>query len=144
MRNRYDENEHQKYSYDDRGHLFNSCTDHPGGRRYSTTPNHERYNNTDNSLVIEALEKNSKHFNLINRQPLATAAPSVIREFDGTEKGSTIPWLNQVELVAERNNTNPTEIGISKLVGIPLRNMIAIKHEEGKYEWMFLILFDFM
>ena len=67
------------------------CTEHPGGRKYSTTPNWDRYNNTDNSLVIEALEKISNHFDLINRQSLATAPLSVIKGFDGIDKGSTIP-----------------------------------------------------
>ena len=135
MRNRYDEHEHQRYSYNDRRYSLNRYTEHPGGRRYSTTPNQDRYNNTDNSLVIEALEKISNNFKLINRQPFVTAALSTIKEFDGTDKSSTIPWLNQVDLVAEKSSTNPIEIGISKLVGIPLRNMINIKHEEGNLMW---------
>ena len=100
MRNRYDENEHQRYSYNDRRYSFNRQTENSGGRRCSTTPSHERYNNTDNSLVSEALEKNSNDLNLINWQPLATAALSVIKEFDGTNKSSTIPWLDKAELVA--------------------------------------------
>ena len=88
------------------------------------------HNNTDNSLVVETLEKISHNFNPINRQPLVTAALSAIKQFDVTDRSSTIPWLDQVELVAERSNINPVEIGISKLVGILLRNMITIKCEE--------------
>ena len=83
--------------------------------------------NADNSLVMEALEKISNNFSLINRQTVMTGALNVIKEFDGTHKSSTIPRLEQVELVAEMNNTNRIEIGISKLVGIPLGNMITIK-----------------
>ena len=128
MKNRYDENEHQRYSYNDRRYSFNWCTKYPDGRRYSNTPNHDRYNNTDNSLVNEAFQKISNNSDLINRQPLVTASMSAIKEFDVTNKCSTIPWLDQVELVAERSNTNPIEIGIRKLVSIPLRNMITIKN----------------
>ena len=58
MKNRYDENEHQRYSYNDRRYSFNRCTEHLGGRRYSTTPNQGRYNNSYN---IEALEKISNN-----------------------------------------------------------------------------------
>ena len=79
-------------------------------------------------LVIEALEK-------IHRQPLVTAALNAIKEFDGSDKSSTIPWLDQVEMVAERNSTDPVEVGISKLVGIPLRNIITIKCEAGDLIW---------
>ena len=86
-------------------------------------------------MVINALEKNSHNFNLINRQLLVTAALSAIKEFDGTDKSSTIPWLEQVELVAEKCSTNPIDIGIIKLVGIQLRNMITIKCEEGNLTW---------
>ena len=35
----------------------------------------------------------------------------------------------------ERKNTDPVEVGISKLIGIPLRNIITIKHEEGNLMW---------
>ena len=38
-------------------------------------------------------------------------------------------------MVAEMNSTDPVEVGISKLVGIPLRNIITIKHEEGNLRW---------
>ena len=61
------------------------------GRRYSITPYQDRYNNTNNSLVTEALEKNSNNFDLINRQPLTTTALSAIEEFDGTNKSTAIP-----------------------------------------------------
>ena len=88
-----------------------------------------------NSLVIEPLEKISNNFDLINRQPLVTAALSAIKKFDGSDRSSTIPCLDQVELVAERSNTNPIETGISKLVGILLRNMITIKYKAGNITW---------
>ena len=47
----------------------------------------------------------------------------------------TIPWLDQVEIVAETNNTDLSEVGISRLVGIPLRNIITIKCKEGNLTW---------
>ena len=36
---------------------------------------------------------------------------------------------------SRRSSTNKIEIGISKLVGIPLRNMITIKCEKGNLTW---------
>ena len=58
MRNRYDENEYQRHSYNDRRYPFNRHNKHSGGRRCSTTPNHERFNNTNNSWSL----KHSKIF----------------------------------------------------------------------------------
>ena len=78
----------------------------------------------DNSLVIEALEK-------FYRQPLATAALNAITEFDGADKSSMILWLDQVEMISERNRTDLVEVGISKQVGIPLGNIITIKQGKG-------------
>ena len=34
-------------------------------------------------------------------EPLAQTALGSIQEFDGKDKATTIPWLDQVELVAE-------------------------------------------
>ena len=45
----------------------------------------------------------------------------------------TIPWLGQVESVAERISIDPTEVGISKVKGLAVR-----KHQHhqkgGRYE----------
>ena len=60
-----------------------------------------------------------------------TAALNTIKEFDGSDTSSTILWLDQVEMVADRNSADPAVVGVSKLVGIPLRNIIKIKCEEG-------------
>ena len=38
-------------------------------------------------------------------------------------------------MVAERNSADPVEVGISKLVNIPLRNLITIKCKEGNLMW---------
>ena len=58
-----------------------------------------------------------------------------MKKFDGSDKSSTIPWLDHVEMVAERNNTDPVEVGITNLEGIPLRNIITIKFEERNLMW---------
>ena len=64
-----------------------------------------------------------------------TAALNAIKEFDGSDKSSTISWLDQVEMVAETNSTDPVEVGVSKLLAIPLRNIIKIKCKEGNLMW---------
>ena len=69
------------------------------------------------------------------RQPLLTAALNAIKEFDASDKSSTIPCMDQGEMVAEKNSTDPVDLGISKLVGIKLRNIITIKCEEGNLMW---------
>ena len=45
----------------------------------------------------------------MQNQPLATVALSTIDWFDGTDKSNTMSWLEQVEVVAERNNQAPLE-----------------------------------
>ena len=42
---------------------------------------------------------------------------SAIDWFDCTDKSITISWLEQVEVVAERNNQTPLEVGMAKLKG---------------------------
>ena len=49
-----------------------------------------------------------------------TSALSAINWFDGTDKSNTISWLDQVEVMVERNNQAPLEIGMAKLKGAPL------------------------
>ena len=44
---------------------------------------------------------------------------------------ATIPWLDQVELVAERTGIDPLQEGISKLKGLALANIITIHKDEG-------------
>ena len=53
----YRDTEYQRYNHNDKRYSFNRYTECPVGRRYSTATNQDRYNVTDNSLVIEALEK---------------------------------------------------------------------------------------
>ena len=120
VESRYRDGEYQRYNSKNRRYSSNICTEHHGGRRFSSMTNQDRYNVMDNSLVMEVVEK-------IYRQPLVTAALNTIMEFDGADKSSTIPWLDQVEMVVERNSADPVEVGISKLVGIPLRNVITIE-----------------
>ena len=44
---------------------------------------------------------------------------------------ATIPWLDQVKLVAERTSINPVKVGISKLKGLALGDINTIRKEEG-------------
>ena len=59
LENSYRDDEYQRYNHNDSRYSFKRHTEHPGGRRYSTTTNQDRYNVTVKSLVIEALEKNT-------------------------------------------------------------------------------------
>ena len=64
-----------------------------------------------------------------------TTVLNTIKEFDGSDKSFTIPWFDQVEMIVERSSTDPVEVGISKLVGIHLQNIITIKCKEGNFMW---------
>ena len=66
--------------------------------------------NTDNnstSLVLNALE------NFSAKQAIAQSTLNSIQEFVSSDREATIPWLDQVELVAERTGIAPLELGIS-------------------------------
>ena len=64
--------------------------------------------------MLNALEKFSAK---ISVQPLAQAVLGSIQEFDGKDKATTIPWLDQIKLVAERISNDLVKVGISKLQG---------------------------
>ena len=70
--------------------------------------------------VAEALNKLTENFARMQNQPLATAALSTINWFDGTDKSNTMSWLQQVEVVVERNNQVPLVVGMPKLKGATL------------------------
>ena len=78
--------------------------------------------------MINALENFTAK---ISVQPLAQAALWSIQEFDGNDKATTIPWLDQVKLVAERTGNDLVEIGISKLKRLVLGDVNTIRKEEG-------------
>ena len=40
---------------------------------------------------------------------------------------ATIPWLDQVELLAERTGNDPVDVGISKLKGLALDDINTIE-----------------
>ena len=56
---------------------------------------------------------------------------NALQEYEGSDRESTIPWLDQVELVAERTGIDPLEGGISKLKGVALANISTVHKEEG-------------
>ena len=62
---------------------------------------------------------------------MAQAALRSIQEFDGNDKVATIPWLDPVELVAERTGNDPVEVGIIRLKGLALGDINTIRREEG-------------
>ena len=62
-------------------------------------------------VVLNALE------NFSAKQALAHSTLNSVQEFNGSDGEATIPCLDQIELVAERTNINPLELGISKLKG---------------------------
>ena len=63
--------------------------------------------------------------------PLVQVVLGSIQEFDGKHKAIPIPWLDQVQLVAERTGNDPVEVGISKLKGLALGNINTIRKEQG-------------
>ena len=63
----------------------------------------------------------------MQNQPLATAALSAINWFDGS-------WLKQVEVVVERNNQAPLEVGMAKLKGASLHDI----HKTHDLTWPWL------
>ena len=64
-------------------------------------------------------------------QQLAQAALRSIQEFHGNDKVATIPWLDHIELVAEKTGNDPVEVGISTLKGLALCDINTIRKEEG-------------
>ena len=70
--------------------------------------------------VAEALNKLMENFARMQSQPLTASALSTINWFDGTDKSNTMSWLDHMEVVAERNNQTPLEVGMAKLKGAPL------------------------
>ena len=72
------------------------------------------------------LNKLTKFFAKMQNQPLATVTLSTINWFDGMDKFNTMSWLEQVEVVAERNNQVPLEVGMAKLKGAPLYDVQKI------------------
>ena len=56
----------------------------------------------------------------MQNQQLATVALSTIDWFDGMDKSNTMSWLEQVEVVAERNNQASLEVDMAKLKGASL------------------------
>ena len=69
-------------------------------------------------------------------QLLAQAALRSIQEFDGNDKTATIPWLDQVRLVAERTGNDPVKVGISKLKGLALGDINAIRR--GRFNMAYI------
>ena len=52
------------------------------------------------------------------------------QEFSRRDKLATIPWVDQVKLVAEKTSNDPVEAGISELTGLALGDINTIRKEE--------------
>ena len=78
--------------------------------------------------MINALENCTAK---ISVQPFVQAVLGSIQEFDGINKATTVPWLDQVELVAKRTGNDPVEVGISTVKGLALGDINTIRKEEG-------------
>ena len=76
--------------------------------------------------VAKALNKLTNNFVKMQNQPLATVALSTINWFHSTDKSNTMSWLEQVDVVEERNNQAPFEVGMAKLKGAPLHDVHKI------------------
>ena len=82
--------------------------------------------------VAKELNKLTENFTRMQSQPLMTCALSAIDWFDGTDKSNTMSQLDQVEVVAERNNQAPLEVGMAKLKVAPLHD----KHKTCDLTWL--------
>ena len=82
--------------------------------------------------VAKALNKLTENFAGMQSQPFTTSALSVIDWFDGMDKSNTMSWLDQVEVVVERNNQAPLQVGMAKLKGAPLHNT----HKAHDLTWL--------
>ena len=121
MSRKFDELEQQRYGCHDRRFQHN-CRQEPDQRRYSHTSSNA--NNDSTSVVINSVENVTAK---ISVQPLAQAALRSIQECDGNNRAGTIPWLDQVKLVAERTGNDPVEVNISKLKGLALGDINKIR-----------------
>ena len=65
------------------------------------------------------------------KQALGQSTLNSIQQFDESNREATIPWLDQVKLVAERTGIEPLEVGMSKLKGLALGDVNTICKEEG-------------
>ena len=111
---RYDENQ------DWQGTNFNRQV--PEQRRFS----HSLYNNTNvnNPNFLHVLDSYS------SKQAMTQMALNCIQKYDGSNKDAMIPWLDHIEMVAEKTGIDLREAGISKLKGLALGTINAI-HKEG-------------
>ena len=110
--------QHRYNNYDRSSQHYNRPeADH---RRYSQALTNT--NNDSTTVVLSALETFSA------KQALVQSTLNAIQEFNGSNRESTISWLDQVELVA---GFDLLEVGISKLKGLSLGNISTIHKEEG-------------
>ena len=108
----YDRQSQHRYNHYDKRSQHNGRQEQDERRYYNT------YQNTDNNsttVVLNVLECFSA------KQALAQSTLNPIQEFGGSNRETTIPWLDQVELLAERTDIHPLEVGIKYTKGISPR-----------------------
>ena len=66
-----------------------------------------------------------------------------IKEFSGTDREATIPWIDHIKAVAKKMGFDPLEIGMSKLKDTALCNVNAICKEGNRsYFWFHQLLLE--
>ena len=65
--------------------------------------------NANNPNILHVLSSYS------SKQALTQLTLKSIQEYDGTNKDAMIPWLEHIEMVAEKMGIDPLEVGISNL-----------------------------
>ena len=84
-------------------------------RRFPQAP----YNNTNVDNHINVNSPNFLHVSdsYSSKQAITQTTINPVLECDGSNKTSTILWLDPIEMVAENTGINPLKIGISKWKG---------------------------
>ena len=68
------------------------------------------------------------------RQVLAQMSLNLIKEYNGSDREVTIPWLDHIKLVAKKMGIDPFKVGISWLQGTALGKINAMC-KEGNLTW---------
>ena len=69
-----------------------------------------------------------------SQQVLMQTMMNSIQEFNGTDRETTIPWLDHIKAIAKKTGFDPLEVGISKLKGTIPSNVNAVS-KDGNLSW---------
>ena len=71
------------------------------------------------------------NFQCLSKNPLQQVVLDAISSFDNSNKAETTPWLEQIELLAERGKESAVEIAMAKLKGNLLQLISTLKKGTG-------------